>query len=104
MPGAATTPMMRAAVYRGEHTVVIEKIPVPELEPTKVLLEISHCEICGSDLHMSRSSGSRVHIITSIAARARARESAISVTRVPPALRRDQRRMSGLREVKGSDR
>ena len=44
--------MMRAAVYRGEHTVVVEEIPVPKLEPTQVLLEISHCGICGSDLHL----------------------------------------------------
>lgn len=43
---------MRAAVYRGKHTVVVEEIPVPELEPTQLLLEISHCGICGSDLHL----------------------------------------------------
>ena len=52
MPGAVTTPLMPAAVYRGEHTVVIEEIPVPEIEPGEVLLEISHCGICGSDLHL----------------------------------------------------
>jgi (R,R)-butanediol dehydrogenase/meso-butanediol dehydrogenase/diacetyl reductase len=43
---------MPAAVYRGEHTVVVEEIPVPEIEPAQVLLEISHCGICGSDLHL----------------------------------------------------
>jgi (R,R)-butanediol dehydrogenase/meso-butanediol dehydrogenase/diacetyl reductase len=43
---------MSAAVYLGEHTVVVEEIPVPEVGPTEVLLEISHCGICGSDLHL----------------------------------------------------
>lgn len=43
---------MRAAVYRGEHTVVIEEVPVPPVGPAQVLLEISHCGICGSDLHL----------------------------------------------------
>lgn len=43
---------MPAAVYRGEHTVVVEEIPVPGIEPEQVLFEISHCGICGSDLHL----------------------------------------------------
>ena len=43
---------MPAAIYRGEHTVVVEEIPIPEVEPAQVLLEISHCGICGSDLHL----------------------------------------------------
>ncbi|HUE57946.1 MAG TPA: alcohol dehydrogenase catalytic domain-containing protein [Acidimicrobiales bacterium] len=52
MSGAVTTPTMPTAVYRGEHTVVVEEIPIPEVGPSQVLLEISHCGICGSDLHL----------------------------------------------------
>lgn len=43
---------MPAAVYKGNQTVVVEEIPVPELGRNAVLLEISHCGICGTDLHM----------------------------------------------------
>ena len=43
---------MRAAVYRGPRDVVVEQRPVPELGPNDVLLEVSHCGVCGSDLHM----------------------------------------------------
>jgi (R,R)-butanediol dehydrogenase/meso-butanediol dehydrogenase/diacetyl reductase len=42
---------MRAAVYRGQHEIAIEEVPVPELGPREVLLSVSHCGICGSDLH-----------------------------------------------------
>ncbi|HUF83846.1 MAG TPA: alcohol dehydrogenase catalytic domain-containing protein [Acidimicrobiia bacterium] len=42
---------MRAAVYRGPRDVVIEERPTPELGPHDVLLEVSHCGVCGSDLH-----------------------------------------------------
>jgi L-iditol 2-dehydrogenase len=44
--------MMRAAVYRGPRDVVVEERPVPELGPHDLLLEVSHCGVCGSDLHM----------------------------------------------------
>ena len=47
LPGA-----MRAAVYRGPRDIVVEERPVPELGPVDVLLEVSHCGVCGSDLHM----------------------------------------------------
>jgi 2-desacetyl-2-hydroxyethyl bacteriochlorophyllide A dehydrogenase len=43
---------MRAAVYRGPRDVAVEERPVPELGPQDVLLEVSHCGVCGSDLHM----------------------------------------------------
>ena len=43
---------MPAAVYKGNHTIVVEEIPVPEVGANQVLLEISHCGICGTDLHM----------------------------------------------------
>jgi (R,R)-butanediol dehydrogenase/meso-butanediol dehydrogenase/diacetyl reductase len=42
---------MRAAVYHGQHELAVEDVPVPELGPRDVLLEVSHCGICGSDLH-----------------------------------------------------
>ncbi len=42
---------MKAAVYRGRGDVVVEERPVPELGPGDVLLEVSHCGVCGSDLH-----------------------------------------------------
>jgi (R,R)-butanediol dehydrogenase/meso-butanediol dehydrogenase/diacetyl reductase len=49
---AALAPTMPAAVYRGDHTVVVEDVPVPDVTASQVLLEISHCGICGSDLHL----------------------------------------------------
>jgi len=42
---------MRAAVYKGKGRVVEEEIPVPEVGPGDLLVEVSHCGICGSDLH-----------------------------------------------------
>ncbi len=43
---------MRAAVYQGEGRIQVEERPVPELGPDDVLVEVSHCGICGTDLHM----------------------------------------------------
>lgn len=43
---------MLAAVYRGDGVIAVEDIPRPEVGPGQVLLEVSHCGICGSDLHM----------------------------------------------------
>src|SRR5579884_2254024 len=43
---------MRAAGYKGSRTVEVEDVPVPEVGPTQVLLEVSHCGVCGTDLHM----------------------------------------------------
>lgn len=42
---------MRAAVYRGQGEVTIEERPVPTVGPHDVLLEVSHCGVCGSDVH-----------------------------------------------------
>ncbi len=42
---------MRAAVYKGDRRVEIEQYPVPELGADDVLLEVSHCGVCGSDIH-----------------------------------------------------
>lgn len=43
---------MPAAVYRGGGEVTVESRPVPSPGPGEVLVEVSHCGICGSDLHM----------------------------------------------------
>ena len=47
-----TTGSMLAAVYQGQRTISVEEVPVPEVGPHQVLLEVSHCGVCGTDLHM----------------------------------------------------
>ncbi len=42
---------MPAAVLKGLRHVEVEERPVPEIDPDEVLIEVSHCGICGSDLH-----------------------------------------------------
>src|SRR5690349_12981741 len=42
---------MPAAVFGGMRTVTVEERPTPELRPGEMLLEVSHCGICGSDIH-----------------------------------------------------
>jgi len=49
---ATTLPStMRAAVFKGDRRVEVEERPTPRLAADDVLLEVSHCGICGSDLH-----------------------------------------------------
>jgi (R,R)-butanediol dehydrogenase/meso-butanediol dehydrogenase/diacetyl reductase len=43
---------MPAAVYRGSGEMAVEDRPVPEPGPGQVLVEVGHCGICGSDLHL----------------------------------------------------
>lgn len=43
---------MAAAVYQGDGQIAVEELPVPDLEPNAVLVEVSHCGICGTDLHL----------------------------------------------------
>jgi (R,R)-butanediol dehydrogenase/meso-butanediol dehydrogenase/diacetyl reductase len=43
---------MRAAVYRSPGKLEVTDWPVPDLGAHDVLLEVSHCGICGSDLHI----------------------------------------------------
>ena len=43
---------MAAAVYQGDGRITVEELPVPSLEPNAVLVEVSHCGICGTDLHL----------------------------------------------------
>jgi 2-desacetyl-2-hydroxyethyl bacteriochlorophyllide A dehydrogenase len=51
MPDALPS-SMSAAVYRGKGALTVETIPVPAAGPGQVLVEVSYCGICGSDLHM----------------------------------------------------
>jgi threonine dehydrogenase-like Zn-dependent dehydrogenase len=50
MPDLPTT--MPAAVYRGEGKIALEERPVPDVGPDQVLVEVAHCGICGSDIHV----------------------------------------------------
>jgi 2-desacetyl-2-hydroxyethyl bacteriochlorophyllide A dehydrogenase len=43
---------MPAAVYLGEGAIEVRELEVPELGPDEVLVEVSHCGICGTDLHL----------------------------------------------------
>jgi threonine dehydrogenase-like Zn-dependent dehydrogenase len=43
--------MMPAAVFMGLRDVAVEDRPTPRPGPGELLLEVSHCGICGSDLH-----------------------------------------------------
>ncbi|HEV7525288.1 MAG TPA: alcohol dehydrogenase catalytic domain-containing protein, partial [Acidimicrobiia bacterium] len=45
-------PLMLAAVYVGEGALEVQALPVPELGPGEALIEVSHCGICGTDLHL----------------------------------------------------
>ncbi len=43
---------MPAAVYAGDGKIEVQQLDVPVLGPRDVLVEISHCGICGTDLHL----------------------------------------------------
>lgn len=43
---------MPVAVYRGDRKLVVEERPVPVPGPGQVLVEVDHCGVCGSDLHL----------------------------------------------------
>ena len=46
------TDLMTAAVYVGEGRIEVEQVPVPEPRPGELLVNVSECGICGSDLHL----------------------------------------------------
>ncbi len=46
-------PTMRAAVVHGPGDVRVEDRPVPCPTGTQVLVEVSHCGVCGTDLHLA---------------------------------------------------
>ncbi len=41
---------MQAAVYRGINDVRLETVPVPEIAPGEILIQVHTCGICGTDL------------------------------------------------------
>jgi L-iditol 2-dehydrogenase len=41
---------MRAGVYRGRRSVVVERVPVPEIGLGEVLIRVGACGICGTDI------------------------------------------------------
>lgn len=43
---------MRAAVFNGPDRIDLEERPVPTPGPEEVLVEVTHCGICGTDLHL----------------------------------------------------
>ncbi len=43
---------MPAAVYVGDGDIEVQHLPVPDLGPGDALVEVSHCGICGTDLHL----------------------------------------------------
>src|SRR4051794_3260138 len=45
-------PEMPVAVYRGKGEIAVDYKPVPQPGPGEVLVEVSHCGVCGTDLHM----------------------------------------------------
>ena len=45
-------PSMRASVYRAKGRLEIEERALPELGPKDALIQVSHCGICGTDLHL----------------------------------------------------
>jgi 2-desacetyl-2-hydroxyethyl bacteriochlorophyllide A dehydrogenase len=48
----AHIPEMPVAVYRGKGEIGVDYKPVPEPDAGEVLVEVSHCGVCGTDLHM----------------------------------------------------
>ena len=43
---------MPAVILNGKEDLSVEEVPVPSVGPGEVLIEVSHCGVCGSDLHM----------------------------------------------------
>lgn len=51
---------MRAAIFEGPGNVRVEQVPDPEIvEPTDVIVAVTHAAICGSDLWSYRGYGQR---------------------------------------------
>jgi (R,R)-butanediol dehydrogenase/meso-butanediol dehydrogenase/diacetyl reductase len=43
---------MPVAVYRGKGDIALDEKPVPTPRAGEVLVEVSHCGVCGTDIHM----------------------------------------------------
>ena len=51
-PGGAFSSTMPAVVYRKPGVLDVGEQPRPAVGPHDVLIEVSHCGVCGSDLHL----------------------------------------------------
>ncbi len=60
LPRVGLPATMRAAVCRGKGRMEIEERPLPDLGPRDVLLRVSHCGVCGTDLHLVMDGWGRV--------------------------------------------
>src|SRR5687767_6330259 len=49
---AGVTKTMPAAVYLGDGDMTVKDVPVPTVDAGEALVEVSHCGICGTDLHL----------------------------------------------------
>src|SRR5947209_16278722 len=63
MTDHALPPTMPVAVFMGLRDVAVEDRPTPAPGPGELLLEVSHCGICGSDLHFLLEWGGRTGAI-----------------------------------------
>jgi (R,R)-butanediol dehydrogenase / meso-butanediol dehydrogenase / diacetyl reductase len=43
---------MKAAIYVGDGRIAVDRVPIPEPRADELLVEVSDCGICGSDLHL----------------------------------------------------
>src|SRR5438445_5556388 len=50
MPGATMPSTMRAAVYQGQGSVVVESVPMAVVGPGELLVRVESCGICHTDL------------------------------------------------------
>src|SRR3954447_9609754 len=48
---------MRAAVFHGPGSLVVEDVPEPEAGPRDIVIGVQACGVCGSDLHMYAHGG-----------------------------------------------
>jgi len=43
---------MKAAIYMGDGRIAVDRMPIPVPRDDELLVEVSECGICGSDLHL----------------------------------------------------
>lgn len=48
---------MKAALYLGEHQLVVKDIPIPEPGPNEVRVRVAYCGVCGTDVHIYHGDG-----------------------------------------------
>ena len=42
---------MKAAIFKEDERLVVEEVPDPTPEPDEIVMRVTYCAICGSDLH-----------------------------------------------------